>query len=454
MNWTEAAIEAARNTTPERARLDTYYLFVTNAIGVVGFSVLLWDHIITFDDEARIPGWKSSGAGYVGDEMGLWFSCLYSFVQLASEAVSLLDSFQLRYFAPLGYTVQLCSYFISPRIWTPEICARYVVFEGCMTVSALGIVSLMMMIRVYALYGRSWKILAFVGALFILQFVVQGWLLSSAVPVVHPWGMRPAGCSMLFNEKVGDWATASAWLPVIYDAVIFGLTAFKTAHVLRAKHRRASRAGGGEWIMRVLLRDGSLYFFVILISNTPLMIMIAVADPGIRNVAAQWEFLITVTMMSRITLSLRREDIAWQIGTTMGDADAGQSTVYFARDDQVGKHPPHGGPGFARAKRPAGATATGSTSVASSRTAVSLAPPPGTAKTWFPPTPIVEGEADDDYLDDRNDEGDDASDIELQVPRRHDDAESDCGSARLDNMFRTYTRQSLPVNANADMYQT
>lgn len=283
---------------------DAYYLFVTNAIGVVSFTVLLWDHIITFDDEVAVV-WSRANRRRNGP-------LIYLFILL-------------RYFAPLGYTVQLASYFISRKIWTTDLCARYVVFEGCMTVSALGIVALMMMIRVYALYGRSWKILAFLGALFILQFVVQGWLLSKAVPVQHPANWSLPGCSMLFSDSVGAWAPASAWLPVVYDAVVFALTAFKTAHVVYARARAHAQPAHGDWIMKTLLRDGSLYFFVILISNVPLMIMISVAEPGIKNVMAQWEFLITVTMMSRITLSLRREDIAWQIGTTIRDTTATQT---------------------------------------------------------------------------------------------------------------------------------
>ena len=55
-------------------------------------------------------------------------------------------------------------------------------------------------------------------------------------------------------------------MPVIYDAVIFGLTAWKTAHVLKLRTRRKSNGTSGDWIMRVLLRDGSLYF---LCAQTP-----------------------------------------------------------------------------------------------------------------------------------------------------------------------------------------
>ncbi|KAH7104378.1 hypothetical protein BKA62DRAFT_505116 [Auriculariales sp. MPI-PUGE-AT-0066] len=290
-------------TQIEAYRAEARDLFTTNVIGVVSFTVLVWDHIITFNDEVQVI-WKRKTPGSRG-------LLVYLFILL-------------RYIAPLGFTVQLCSYFFSPKIWTPEVCRRYVVFEGCMTVSALGIVSLMMFLRVYALYARSLYIAVGVLSLFTFQFIVQGWLLSHAVPVVHSPGIYPAGCSMLFGDEVGVWAPASAYFPIIYDTVIFGLTLFKTVSVLR---NRRNKPAQGDWIMRALLKDGALFYFVMLLSNIPLVIMIATAEPGIRNIAAQWEFLITVTLMCRITLSLRREDAAWSIGTTA--TQLAQTTLLF-----------------------------------------------------------------------------------------------------------------------------
>ncbi|KZW02323.1 hypothetical protein EXIGLDRAFT_735783 [Exidia glandulosa HHB12029] len=440
-------MSAPAQLTPQELQDKAYYLFVTNAIGVVSFSVLLYDHLITFGDEVAVI-WSRAHGRRNGP-------LIYLFIIL-------------RYFAPIGYTVQLCSYFISPNVWTPEICARYVVFEGCMTVSALGIVALMMMIRVYALYGRSYKILAFLMSLFILQFVVQGWLLSSAIPVKHDpivlQGLGVAGCSMLFSPSVGAWATASAWLPVVYDAIIFALTAYKTAHVLRRRNLRNRNLAGpaqGEWIMKTLLRDGSLYFFVILISNVPLMIMIGVAPDGIKNVAAQWEFLITVTMMSRITLSLRREDIAWQIGTTMAadGRDDAQSTVFFAHEEgRAGtkiKMKNLAGRGGSLPRGSASFASTdvgGGPSFASSRTAVS-APvnlkPPAVDQCWFPPTPIIET-GDEDDEEDREDYFDDGT--VRDGGRRPYDLESDAASSRVVDLFRPYSNHSVLANANAHLY--
>ncbi|EJD42823.1 hypothetical protein AURDEDRAFT_168067 [Auricularia subglabra TFB-10046 SS5] len=285
---------------------EAYGLFATNAVGVAGFTMLVWDHIITLDDEVNVI-WKRPQGRKNGP-------LIYIFLIL-------------RYFAPLAYTVQLCSYFFPPSIWTPEVCDHYVAFEGAIIVVVLGLVALLMMIRVCAMYARSWKVLAILGSLFILQFTIQGWLQTRTHPVHHHFSTNIAGCSMLFDESLGGWPTASAWLPVIYDTAVFILTVYKTANILRRSHRHAVH---GSWIARTLLRDGALYYLAIVASNVPLIIMIVAAPDPIKNIAAQLEAFVTVTMMSRITLSLRREDAAWRVGSIHADEEHQRTSLGFA----------------------------------------------------------------------------------------------------------------------------
>lgn len=76
-------------------------------------------------------------------------------------------------------------------------------------------------------------------------------------------------CSMVFDGKVyvrylhaiqlqlinvtsGSMASASAWLPLLYDTVIVALTLNRTLSSVR--HKTASN------IARVVLRDGILYY--------------------------------------------------------------------------------------------------------------------------------------------------------------------------------------------------
>jgi len=167
-----------------------------------------------------------------------------------------------------------------------------------MTMIGLGIAELIMMLRVGALYAWNRRILALLGTIWLVQMGVNGGLLRYGVPVQHnDIPGFTGGCTMIFDEKLGFWPSSTAWLPLIYDTVVFTLTVMKTYRSIRSK-----TAG---LLMRALLRDGILYFSVIFVTNVVLCMMIIYSSAGLKNIVAQFELLITVTMMSRITLHLR-----------------------------------------------------------------------------------------------------------------------------------------------------
>ncbi|KAF7296557.1 hypothetical protein HMN09_01062800 [Mycena chlorophos] len=168
----------------------------TNFVGFASFTILVWDHIITFSDEVEYI-WKGKKGPII--YLFLWN----------------------RYFTPLGFIINLYAY-LSPS-----------------------------------------------------------WTIERLVP---------------FLESAA--ASASAWYPLLYDSIVFGLTVNRTLPLIRKRE-----AG---FILRKLLEDGLLYYSVIFAVTFVLTFMIVGAPPGIKNICAQMEQLITVAMMSRITLSLRK----------------------------------------------------------------------------------------------------------------------------------------------------
>ncbi|KAG1797889.1 uncharacterized protein HD556DRAFT_248414 [Suillus plorans] len=88
-------------------------------------------------------------------------------------------------------------------------------------------------------------------------------------------------CSMVFNS--GGIASASAWLPLLYDTYVFGLTLNRTLPSIRNKE-----AGH---IIRTLFADGLLYYSVICTINLILTVMIIRAQQGVKNIAAQYAYL-------------------------------------------------------------------------------------------------------------------------------------------------------------------
>ncbi|KAH8085961.1 hypothetical protein BXZ70DRAFT_900026, partial [Cristinia sonorae] len=278
-------------------------------MGFVSFMILVWDHIITLADEVEYI-WK----GKKGPIVWLFFIN--------------------RYLSPLGFIVNLFAY-MSPT-WTPEPfrCQHFVRYEGSMTVIGLNVTALMMLLRVYGMYPSNRYVMAFVSAAFVVELTVNAWLLTHGI-----------ACTMIFSADVcvllsisfalttisfesvsspAHLASASAWLPLTYDTIVVILTLNRTLKPVR--HHSAGK------IMRVLLRDGLLYYSVIFSVNLVLTLMIALAPEGIQNITAH----LTVAMMSRITLHLKKqgrlhEVIDWDSGGMYTFRGGIASTIHNTR---------------------------------------------------------------------------------------------------------------------------
>jgi hypothetical protein len=88
------------------------------------------------------------------------------------------------------------------------------------------------------------------------------------------------------------------------------------------RHRTASH------IVKVLLEDGLLYYSVIFSINLVLTLMIIFAPPGLKNITAQLELLLTVAMMSRITLNLKKQASQAAEVTQLGSVATSRSVVF------------------------------------------------------------------------------------------------------------------------------
>ncbi|KAG1814423.1 uncharacterized protein BJ212DRAFT_1363681 [Suillus subaureus] len=237
-------------------------------IGFVGFTILVWDHLVTSGDEIEFI-WK----GHKG-------ILVYLF---------LLN----RYLTPLGFIVNLVAYNLPS--WSYKSCQHFVRYEGAMTAIGIEIVGLMMLLRVIAMYRHQRAAVVLAVLLLLAWIVVTAWLLTYGGPVIHTDNIH--SCTMVFNS--GSIASASAWLPLLYDTYVFGLTFNRTFSLIRNKE--------ASHVIRTLFADGLLYYSVICAVNLVLTIMIIRAHQGVKNIAAQLGLLLTVTMMSRITLNLKKE---------------------------------------------------------------------------------------------------------------------------------------------------
>ncbi|EGN91710.1 hypothetical protein SERLA73DRAFT_192123 [Serpula lacrymans var. lacrymans S7.3] len=244
-------------------------VYSTNYVGLAGFTLLVWDHLITFADEVEFIWQGRKGA------------LVYLF---------LLN----RYMTPLGFIVNLVAYLST---WPQNRCTHFVRYEGAMTLLGIQIVALMMLLRVYAMYPDNKSLVGLLVLIFLAWTGVNALLLAKASSVLHE-GL--SSCTMVFDPGMPfHIASSSAWFPLMFDTVVFVSTMYRAIPSIR--HKEAGR------ILRTMLNDGLLYYSVICGVNLVLTVMIVRAPPGIQNITAQLELLLTVAMMSRITLNLKKQ---------------------------------------------------------------------------------------------------------------------------------------------------
>ncbi|KZP11172.1 hypothetical protein FIBSPDRAFT_899177 [Athelia psychrophila] len=225
-----------------------------------------------------------------------------------------------RYVMPLSFIVNLVAYTLQS--WEQDSCERYVRYEGVMTAVGIEVAGLMMLIRVYTLYNKSRWVTGGVAFILFVETVMNIYLLVHA-----------GACSMIFNGSHFA-ASTSAWLPLLYETIVFKLTLFKTLVTLKS--------GDSEYLVRRMFRDGLIYYAAICAVNLTLTVMITSAPVGVRNVTAQLELLshhydlkshfsltnLQISMMSRITLSLKPPRAHKSIGASEGAND------YDEEDDE------------------------------------------------------------------------------------------------------------------------
>ncbi|KAF9547692.1 hypothetical protein CPC08DRAFT_769395 [Agrocybe pediades] len=209
---------------------------------IAAYVMLIYDHLLTFSVEVeRI--WKPKFSG--------------------ASVLFLIN----RYATPLQFIVIIDAF--QDPIWTKDFVKKSI---------ALAI----MILRVYALYGRSNWILGFLGFLWALQIVLSSVGIKTGFAVPLPPGLVAA-----------IWVT-----PLITDTCIFALTMWRTRAYL-------VRRSTGTPTLQLFMRDGFLYFFAILAANLLNMLLFFIAPADLRAIAASFSQLLTSTMVSRLVLNLR-----------------------------------------------------------------------------------------------------------------------------------------------------
>ncbi|KIK51376.1 hypothetical protein GYMLUDRAFT_396296 [Collybiopsis luxurians FD-317 M1] len=246
---------------------------------MAAISLLFYDHLLTFKTESK---------------------CLWKRQLNSSTCLFFLH----RYFNPIAMAITFVSLFsnlpVSCKAWSN-------VREGILIVAQL-IVTFIMTMRLYALYGCNKRLLYLLFAI-IAVFLCAAAITTFTVHLTPPTALPSGECSTQLDFNNASRA-AVAWMSIfIYDVLIFGLAvhnAFKT----RKEFRMFKTFEDPFSLRAILLRDGAIYFGVITMINLANILSFYLLEDCMRGGLGPFASSLSVTLVSRLMLNLHQANDA------------------------------------------------------------------------------------------------------------------------------------------------
>ncbi|CAK5272344.1 unnamed protein product [Mycena citricolor] len=208
--------------------------------------------------------------------------------------------FANRYLTLLGNIPVVIQYFWTTEPTEGKESALETYHEYFIVVSQI-IVGVLLILRTYALYERNRLVLCFLLLIGVGVIVcgVYGTVFLGSPKERQPNLPLLIGCNYQIDHKQGI-GLIYAWGSMgVFDIIIFFLT------VHRALQFRRRSNGGALSLLSVLLRDGSIYFGVMVITNLCNIMTYIVGKDYTRGVATTFMNVISSVMISRLMLNIR-----------------------------------------------------------------------------------------------------------------------------------------------------
>ncbi|KAJ7115093.1 hypothetical protein C8R43DRAFT_125057 [Mycena crocata] len=243
-------------------------IVLLNYAHIVGITFLYWDHLITLDSEITLL-WKRR------------------------KSLSAYCFFVNRYFAFLsGIPVSLLPFLTL----STEVCINYSLFRELALLLTQAIVSVIMIIRVYALFGRSPRVLWFLIGTGLCVLGVSVWSVTGQ----HTWRSKVLGGCHFGLMQSTAYRLAGSWEALfVFDTLVFGLTVYNAYAVRRRMLHRTN-------LQTLVVRDGAMYFGVMALANLANIATYYFTNPMLPGSLATFASCISVTMISRLILNLHR----------------------------------------------------------------------------------------------------------------------------------------------------
>ncbi|KAL5527746.1 hypothetical protein ACEPAG_6547 [Sanghuangporus baumii] len=251
------------------------HLFAIKLYGTGSFAIGLYEYAITLDREIE-AFWKRR----LTFATVLWF--LNRYILLFSTFPTVVG-------------------FHYP--YSDEQCSRFVRFPGSMQIASNVASGLTLSLRVYALYGQAWWVIAVLLPVFLAEIGLEIWAVAGGVAASLPPGI--IGCILTGRPDEGD-RFAAFWIgQLVFPTLIFVMTFIRVIRLRRYGTLKGS-------LLTLILRDGICYFFVIFIANLTNVLTYTLTSlllkESLKFANAPFTNVITTLMICRLMLNLRRPE--------------------------------------------------------------------------------------------------------------------------------------------------
>ncbi|KAK7019139.1 hypothetical protein R3P38DRAFT_2981264 [Favolaschia claudopus] len=286
---------------------------------VFSVAFMYWDWLITLDDEINFMWTRVPSAS------AFWFFAVRYLGILGNIPVTVSTFYSF----PASSFVFLAVWDLVLTDWRIEMCCRCRAFHTAHQIVLVGtqlVVSLVMLVRVHALYGRSLRVLA---AMLVAGFALLAVILWSAYMGQESFPVQGfPGCHTR-SPQSSNYYLAGAWLALFaFDSLCFGLTLFKTYSTWRRTGSEANHLP----IHALVLRDGAFYYAAMSLANFANLVTFYIAGPNLSGSLSTFASCISVTMMARLMLNLHQtSDASRGAANLTVDLDDCNSPVVFRR---------------------------------------------------------------------------------------------------------------------------
>ncbi|QRW25374.1 dephospho-CoA kinase [Rhizoctonia solani] len=265
-----------------------HHILASRCLAIAGFCILIYDHILTFPQEVELI-WKQQRS---------WVSVFF-----------VLN----RYITPLVLIVDVYDKGGLANFLSQTFCVNWYFAESAWNLVAFSLIHALVALRVHAIWGRPRWLSITLALLFVAYFTVTTVIaFKFEIDFAHTVAYNPLFRLCFAEVSPYLW---TCWLPaLIFELFVFVMTSLKNKgsvfQVIKAIEHSKNKVNTP--VVRVLYRDGIIYFIVISLCSMFNMMVWLLAPPTLVALSKYFVLCIVPTMGARLVLNLRgsrREDL-------------------------------------------------------------------------------------------------------------------------------------------------